>query len=69
MEKIKEAQEVYLKTVTVNPNHMDAWVNLSISSFKAGDYKDAVKYCDEAILLGYEPPKLYLEELEKYRNK
>lgn len=62
-----KALEEFKKAVQVNSSHLDAWVNLSILSFKLKNYQDAVKALDEAILLGYDAPKEYLQELEKYR--
>ena len=62
-----EAINSYLNAVKVDTNYMDAWVNLSILSFKEEDYANAVKYCDEAILLGYKAPQEYLNALAPYR--
>ncbi len=67
--KNKEALVSYLKAVEINPNHINAWINLSIVSFQEKDYKNAVKYCDEAILLGYTPEEGYRKALEPYRGK
>ena len=53
----------YLKSVEIDYRYMDAWINLSTLSFKEGDFANAVKYCDEAILLGYIPPQGYLSAL------
>ena len=47
---------------------MNALVNLSILSFQQGDFKGAVKYCDEAVLLGYDAPQEYLNTLAPYRQ-
>lgn len=63
-----KAIEAYRKAVEIDPNHTNSWVNLSILSFHEGRYKDAVKYCDEAVLLGYDVPPEYLQTLEKYRH-
>lgn len=62
------ARQAYLKAVELKPSHMDAWVNLSVLAYKVGDFVNAVKYCDEAVLLGYDAPEEYLKELEKYRK-
>ncbi|MCK5014885.1 MAG: tetratricopeptide repeat protein [Candidatus Omnitrophica bacterium] len=59
----------YLKAVEVDSSYMDAWINLSILSFKEGDFANAVKYYDEAFLLGYVAPQGYLNALEPYRGK
>lgn len=64
-----EAIAAYLKTVAINPNHLNAYVNLSILSFKAKDFQGAIRYLDEAQLLGYTPPEAYLKTLELYRKK
>ena len=58
----------YLQAVQKDPKHMDAWVNLSIISFKKKDFVNAVKYCDEAVLSGYEAPEGYLRALAPYRK-
>lgn len=65
----EEALKAYLSAVAKNPGHVNAWINLSILSFKMGDFKGAVKYCDEAVLLGYEAPAGYLNALEPYRKR
>lgn len=64
-----EAIASYLKTVGINPHHQDAFVNLSILSFKAGDFKGAIRYLENAKSLGYVPPIEYLKTLEPYREK
>ncbi len=61
-----KAIESYRKTVEVNPNHRDAWINLSLLSFSTKDYLNAAKYCNEAIMLGYQPPPAYLKALREY---
>ncbi|MBI5149493.1 MAG: tetratricopeptide repeat protein [Candidatus Omnitrophica bacterium] len=62
------ALAAYLKAVELKPEHVDAWVNLSILSFRQGNFADAVKYCDEAVSLGYDAPQEYLNTLAPYRN-
>ncbi|HNV24002.1 MAG TPA: tetratricopeptide repeat protein [Candidatus Omnitrophota bacterium] len=64
----KKAKESYLKAVHFNPNHLNAYINLSIVSFHLGDYADAVKYCDEAVILGYDAPLEYLNTLQQFRR-
>lgn len=64
-----EAIAVYLKTIAINHNHLNAFVNLSILSFKAKDFDGSIKYLEEAQLLGYNPPSDYLKALEPYRKK
>jgi len=68
MRQNDQAISFYLRAVEINPNHMDAWVNLSILSFRQKDYAAAIKYFDEARLLGYDPPLEYSRVLEKYRR-
>ncbi len=63
-----QAMVFYQKAVEVNPKHMNAFLNLSIVSFHKGDFKAAIKYLDEARLLGYGPPQRYLRALEPYRE-
>jgi tetratricopeptide (TPR) repeat protein len=67
-EKLKEAFPLYVKAVELNPNHLNAWVNLSVVAYRLGDFKNAVRFCDEAILLGYVPEKEYSRVLEPYRT-
>ncbi len=64
-----EAIASYIKTVAINPNHQSAYVNLSILSFKARDVQGALRYLEQAQLLGYSPPAEYLKALDMYRKK
>ncbi len=64
-----KAIDAYLKTVTINPSHINAFVNLSILYFKEGNHEQAIKYCDEARVLGWDVPKEYLRQLERYRKR
>lgn len=64
-----EALASYLKTIAINKNHQNAYVNLSILSFKSRDFAGAIRYLEEAQLLGYNPPVEYLKSLEPYRKK
>lgn len=66
--QIPEAIASYLKTVSINKNHQNAFVNLSILSFKSRDFTGAIKYLTEAQRLGYNPPEEYLKSLEPYRK-
>lgn len=68
LEKDQEAIGSYKSAVANDPNYTDAFVNLSILLTKAGEYKEAVKYLDEARVLGYEAPEEYLKALEPYRE-
>jgi len=65
----KEAIASYQKTIHMNPNHVNAFVNLSILSFRMEDYPQAIKYGDEARVLGWDVPKEYLWQLEPYRKR
>ncbi len=64
----KEAISAYLKAIGQSPQHANALANLSILSFRLGDFESAVKYCDEAILAGYNAPQEYLNTLAPYRG-
>lgn len=64
----EEAISSYLKAVDQDSRHMNALVNLSILSFQKEDFAAAVKYCDEAVLLGYAAPEGYLNALAPHRQ-
>ena len=68
LNKSAEAISAYLKAVDQDPGHVNALVNLSILSFQKGDFENAVKYCDEAVALGYDAPRQYLDTLAPYRK-
>ena len=55
--------------MALNPNHVDAWVNLAITAFNQHHYAAAIKYYDEAILLGYDAPADFAAEIEKERSR
>ncbi|MBF0485790.1 MAG: tetratricopeptide repeat protein [Candidatus Omnitrophica bacterium] len=57
------AIEYYKKAVVVSPKHMDAFINLSTTSFRNGQYADAKLYLDKARELGYTPPQEYLDAI------
>ncbi len=67
--QLPEAIASYLKTVAINKNHQNAFVNLSILSFKSRDFQGAIRYLEEAKVLGYTPEEEYLKSLEPYRKK
>jgi len=67
--KGKDAITAYLKAVEIDVNYMDAWINLSILSYKENEFDMAVKYCDQAVLLGYNPPQGYRNALAPHRAK
>lgn len=69
LQQYPEAMASYLKTVAINPSHQNAFVNLSILSFKSKDFDGAIRYLEEARILGYNPPEAYLKSLEPYRKK
>ncbi len=66
LKKYDEAVAAYLTAVQLNPNHLNALINLSTVYYYKGDYPLALRYCDEARLLGYDPPQEYLRILESY---
>lgn len=68
LKDVPEAIAAYLKAVEYDPKHINALVNLSILSFQKEDFAAAVKYCDEAVLLGYDAPEGYLNALAPYRK-
>ncbi len=59
----ERAIDYYKKAVSVNPKHMDSFINLSIISYNKGLYSDASFYLEKARGLGYEPPEQYLKAL------
>lgn len=68
LNKNQEALDAYRNAVSQDSRHVDARVNLSILSFQSGDFTNAVKYCDEAVALGYEAPEGYLNALAAHRK-
>ena len=68
LKRDEEAISSYLKAVEEDPKHMNALVNLSILSFRKGDFAAAVRYCDQAVSLGYDAPQEYLNTLTPYRQ-
>jgi tetratricopeptide (TPR) repeat protein len=68
LEQNQDAIAAYKKAVENDPHYTDAFVNLSILLTKTGNYEEAIKYLDEARLLGYEAPEAYLKTLEPYRK-
>ena len=67
LERNEDAIGAYKIAVANDPNYMDAFVNLSILLTQAEDYQGAIKYLDEARILGYDAPEAYLKSLEQYR--
>lgn len=63
----KDAIAAYLNAIDANPSHINALVNLSIISFQEKDYKNAVKYYDQALLFGYKSEEGYLNALKPFR--
>ncbi len=64
-----KAADCFKKAISLNPRFVDAYVNLSIVLFQSQDYQEAIKYCDYAVILGYEPPEVYRKLLESKRKK
>ena len=69
LQKPDEAISSYLKVVELDSNHQDAWVNLAITTFNEHQYQNALRYYDEALLLGYEPPQHFQVAIENIRTK
>jgi len=46
---IKKSIDFYKKAIDINPNSIDAYINLSISLNQNGDFKNAIHYCEKAI--------------------
>ncbi len=68
LDRSDEAIEAYQAAIAQDPNYTDALVNLSILLTQKKSYIQAIQYLDEARLLGYEAPELYLKTLEPYRE-
>ncbi len=64
-----EAIASYLKTTSIDPKHVNAFVNLSILSYKSKDFKGAIRYLEEARILGYNAPEGYVKALEPYQSR
>jgi tetratricopeptide (TPR) repeat protein len=64
MDKRQEALSYYKRTVSIDPGHMNAFVNLSVVSFQMGLYADAQFYLDKAAQLGYKADPQYLQILK-----
>jgi tetratricopeptide (TPR) repeat protein len=70
MGNLDKALEYYTRSVSMNPDHMDAFVNMSVVSFRKGAYADADFFLHKAVLLGYQAPQEYVKALaEKLGNK
>ena len=67
MEDNRSALDSYTIAVERDPEHLNAWINLFTVSYYEEEYKDAVKYFDKAVSLGYEPPEGFEEAVEEYR--
>jgi len=64
----RKAAFYYKKSIELDPRNIDAHVNLSIAFFKQGQYEEAIRYCDIAIILGYDAPEFYLQALQPYKK-
>lgn len=67
LKKNDRAMDHYLKAVELKSDYLDAWVNLSLLSYVEKDFKNALKYFEEARLLGYVPPPEFAAAIEKYK--
>lgn len=67
LNQFDNAISAYLQVVEKNVNHLNAWINLSTLSYRMKNYKSALRYLDEAVLLGYDAPIQYREALEAFR--
>jgi tetratricopeptide (TPR) repeat protein len=64
LDKNQEAISSYRKTVELDPNHLNAWINLAIASYNNGERLQAKQYYYEAVLLGFEPTADILQTFE-----
>lgn len=62
------SKAAFKRTIEIRPDNGDAFFSLSLLSLKEGDFTGAIRYCDEARILGYDVPQKYLEQLDRYRN-
>lgn len=62
------AKEAYLNAIEFKDNHINAWVNLSILSTKMKNFKAASIYLEQAVILGYDAPKDFVESLAPYKK-
>ena len=49
LESFEKSIDYYKKAIDINPNSIDAYINLSISLNKNGNLKEAISYCERAI--------------------
>jgi tetratricopeptide (TPR) repeat protein len=69
MGNMDKALEYYTRSVSINPDHMDAFVNMSVVSFRKEAYADADFYLNKAVLLGYQAPPEYIKALSEKLGK
>lgn len=68
MGKPEEAIALYKKAIALNPNFATAYKNLAVIYYLEKQYALAIKYCDQAMALGYEADPNFLKLLEPYRQ-
>jgi len=66
---LDKALKYYIQSVTLEPDHMDAFVNMSVVSFRKGAYADADFYLYKAKLLGYQAPEEFVKALSEKLGK
>jgi tetratricopeptide (TPR) repeat protein len=66
---LDNALQYYTRSASMNPDQMDAFVNMSVVSFRKGAYADADFYLYKATLLGYQAPEEYVKALSEKLGK
>lgn len=64
----KAAIQILTEAMLVDDKHAPACYNLAAAYFYEKDYALAIKYCDQALSLGYSIPEGFLKELEPHRK-
>lgn len=64
-----EAVSLYKKIIAAEPDNARAYNNLAVAYYQKKQYDMAIKYCDEAVKLGYAVRPGFLKALEPFRNK
>lgn len=67
--RIQEAIALYKKSIKLDPNDAGVYYNLSTAYAKLGQYDLAVKYCDDALKLGFKVDPGFLNSIEAYRKR
>jgi tetratricopeptide (TPR) repeat protein len=68
MGRTEEAERLFRKALEIDGSSLEARYNLAVLYFLGKRHDLAIKYCDEAIKLGYQPDKDFLEVLRPFRN-